>query len=276
MESSDLTLPVNNSERGIFTGYLNKVAANTPLIFYVGSCPDYSHDGQYYTHQGISGDVPLLTIKHLAAAKYLFERLESQKILYEYVVMVADVEAMDQVFCDKFTQGDQSKFLDLCRSSIVSTTDFIGRNFTELKYGKVRSSSFFKEFGYDSFMETEQMYHDVLHRNYETGGSLRSRIYRDTYARMNMYRTMYDTVLPAMSASEREEFLIGRTERTMAQYLALGRLITQKGNLASIICHPTLNIGMFNDRNKVLLPIDNSRGVQATIPVFSMNLRVYS
>ncbi len=249
---------------------------NTPLVFYVGSCPDYSHDGQYYTHQGIGGDVPLLTIKHLAAAKHLFERLEEKKIPYEYVVMVADVEGTDQVFCDKFTSGNQVKFLDLCRSSITSTADFIATNFGELEYGKVRSSSFFEEFGYDTFMETERMYQDVLHMNYESGGSLRSRIYRDTYARMNMYRDMYDTVLPRMSHGEREDFLVRRTERTMAQYLTLGRLIAQQGNLASIICHPTLNIGMFNDRNKVLLPTDNSRGVQTTIPIFAMNRRVYS
>lgn len=276
MESEHLILPGNKSERRIFTDYLKKVDQNNPLVFYVGSCPDYAHDGQYYTHQGIGGEVPLLTIKHLASANNLFNRLEEERVPYEYVIMVADVEAMDQVFCDKFTKGNQGQFLDLCQSSVESTADFIQQNFGSLQYGKLRSSSFFSEFGKVRFMETEQKYMDLLHGNYENNGSMHSRIYENTYARMNMYKAMYDRALPTMSHAEQEDFLIGRTERTMAQYLALGRLISNQGKLASIICHPTLNMGMFNDRNKLLLPEDSSRTQQPTIPVFAMNRRVYS
>lgn len=276
LESEHLSLPGNKSERRIFANYLATVSTNNPLTFYVGSCPDYAHNGQYYTHQGIGGNVPLLTLKHLASSKPLFEKLENARIPYEYVVMVADVEAMDQVFCDKFTQGNKDKFLDLCRSSVESTTAFIQQNFPGMQYGKLRSSSFFAEFGQDCFMGTVQRYKELLHSNYEKHGSMHTRIYNDTYSRINMYQTMYDRVLPLMTNREKEDFLIGRTERTMAQYLALGRLISSQGKLSSIICHPTLNMGMFNDRNKLLLPEDSTRTPQPTLPIFAMNRRVYS
>lgn len=274
MANADLSLPINKGERRIFSNYLKKVDKENPLRFYVGSCPDYEHNGQYYTHGGIGGSVPLLTHKHLTAAQNLFSQLEDAKVPYEYILMVADVEAMDQVFCDKFTGGDQGRFLALCNRSVLATAEFIRDNFSHLQYGQVRSSSFFSEFGQDNFMDYERRYKDLLHNNYQSNGSMRSRIYRDTYARIEMYRAMYDRVLPYMSTFEREDFLIGRTERTMAQYLALGRLVGQRQN-ASIICHPTLNISMINDRNKLLLAEDNPLGVQPTVPVFPMNRRVY-
>lgn len=270
-----MALPKSDTERRIFVNYLKIVKRDKPLTFYVGSCPDYAHNGDYYTHQGIGGDVPLLTVKHLASVHNLFEQLEASKIPYEYVVMVADVEAMDQVFCDKFTHGDQDRFLDLCLSSVLATQEFIKQNFSGLEYGTLRSSSFFGEFDKDEFMRLEKVYTDLLHSNYQNNGSMRSRIDYDTNARMSMYRAMYDVVLPGMSNDERDEFLILRTERTMAQYLTLGRLIGQTGNLASIICHPTQNQGMFNARNKLLLPDDDPRYPQPTIPIFAMNRRVY-
>jgi len=46
------------------------------INFYVGTCPDYSHDGQQYTFDSIGNDVPLLTEKQLSGNKPLFEALE--------------------------------------------------------------------------------------------------------------------------------------------------------------------------------------------------------
>lgn len=268
-------MPINKTQRRIFTNYLSNVNKDNPLTFYVGSCPDYTHDGEYYTHKGVGGDVPLLTIKHLASAKHFIEVLETERIAYEYVIMVADVEALDEVFCNKFTGGDQNKFLKLCMTSVEATKRFIDYNFNNLEHGKLRSSSFFTEFGMPTFIDTENKYKQLLHENYESGGNMRSRIYGDTYSRMGMYNTMYDGILQRMGRDEKEEFLIRRTERTMAQYLALGRLISQNNRLSSIICHPTLNMNMFNDRNKLLLPEDSKTIPQPTIPVFQMSRRVY-
>lgn len=259
----------------MFENYFSHIEASNPLTFYVGSCPDYAHNGEYYTHQGIGDGVPLLTLKHLASAKPFIDVLENEKIPYKYVLMVADIEALDEVFCEKFTNGNQATFLELCNKSVEATKLFIDRNFGELKYGSLCSTSFFAEFGRATFVDVERKYKDLLHQNYELGGNMRSRIYGDTYSRMGMYNAMYDAILPKMDRVEKEEFLIRRTERTMAQYLTLGRLIARRKELSSIICHPTLNIGMFNDRNKLPLPEDNERIPQQTIPVFRMSRRVY-
>lgn len=271
----DLALPKRETERRILGKYLQDCSANNPLKLYVGSCPDYSHDGEYYTHRGIGGGVPLLTKKHLSVAEKLFANLERDELSYEYIVMVADVEAIDQVFCDKFTGGAQDRFLRLCDSSVIATKEYVTRMNTGLKHGVVRSSSFFGEFGRDMFVDIQHGYERVLQSIYDEEGSLYSRVESDTYARRDMYRAMYDVVLPEMDRRERKEFLIGRTIRTMAQYLSLGRLIGERGELSSIICHPTMNDGLFNDRNKYLLPSDSRKAPQPTIPVFGMKRRVY-
>jgi hypothetical protein len=91
---------------------------------------------------------------------------------------------------------------------------------------------------------------------------------------MDMYFKMYKEVIDTMDFPERQLFLIGRTIRTMAQYLTLGRLIGEDANYPLIICHPTRNIGLFNDRNKFPFPQDG-KSPQPTIPVFELKKGVY-
>jgi hypothetical protein len=103
------------------------------------------------------------------------------------------------------------------------------------------------------------------------------RVEGDRLARNEMYRKMYPNIYSeSVNSSERQDFLIGRTIRTSAQYLSLGRLVAEKigGCFPVIICHPTKNISYFNDRNKFLLAEDGLQP-QPTIPIFEMKRKVY-
>ncbi|MBU0569971.1 hypothetical protein KKB40_04290, partial [Patescibacteria group bacterium] len=142
--------------------------------------------------------------------------------------------------------------------------------------GNLRSSTFFTEFGRDTFMRFQLGYQKVLTHTYEKDTSFNTRVVGDIITRMDMYRKMYRGIINGMDSLERQKFLAGRTMRTMAQYLALGRLIGEKTNecFPVIICHPTQNIGLFNGRNKFLLPSDGTFP-QPTIPVIKMKKEVY-
>ena len=140
--------------------------------------------------------------------------------------------------------------------------------------GNMRSSSFFQEFGRDRFECYESAYKQVLAKSLAVDNSFCNRVTLDIVARMDMYRKMYGGVLINMGAADKDEFLVDRTLRTMAQYLALGRLIGESAAHPAVIVHPTRNKGMFNARNKFLLPDDGPRP-QPTIPVFEMKRRVY-
>ena len=253
---------------------ISRATQSQPINFYIGSCPDYSHDGEAYTHEYLGSDVPLLTRVHLDYDREIINVLESQSIPYKMTIMVADVEATDKIFCKRFTNNDQNEFLRRCESSVSSTEKFVE------KIGlskKVISSSFFNEFGRERFINYQERYKEVLKKRYKFDDSFRMRVNGDLVSRMDMYKNMYPDVFQGnINFLDRTKFLIDRTLRTMAQYLTLGRLIGENGDLISpmIICHPTRNIGMFNDRNKFVLPEDGPQP-QPTIPVFEMKRRVY-
>lgn len=254
---------------------LSNVTLESPLKIYVGSCPDYSHENGSYTHQNIGEGVPLLSQVHVENDVNLLKVLDTCGVPYEYVLMVADVEAIDEVFSEKFTNGDQTEFLRRCVSSSEATQGLLDRTKEEAGLnGDLRSSSFFMEFGYDNFLQLQNQYMSVLFEKYEVDESFRQRITNDIAARMAMYKKMYDKILPTLGFNESQEFLVYRDIRTKAQYLTLGRAISHASENAMIINHPTANIGLFNDRNKHLLPSDGNIP-QKTLPVFEMKKKVY-
>ena len=276
--TQDLVGPKGKFEHRLLKYYLGHATQYKPLRFYVGSCPDYSHDGQIYTHESVGLDVPLLTKFHLGVEMPLLHGLTQLDIPYEYVVMVADVEAVDEVFCQRFTSGDEREFLARCNGSIEATR-FEMANLKRQYYldGSLRSSSFFTEFGRDRFMKLQEEYKAVLADRCRQDPSFNTDVFRDLFARERLYRKMYPDVFGVgVDDEKRMVFLVGRTLRTMAQYLTLGRLISAEADscFPVIIGHPTRNLGMFNARNRFPLPEDNL-GQQPTIPVFEMKRRVY-
>lgn len=259
-------MPGNKSEKRLLKIALRQATKEKPVRFYVGSCPDYSHNGEIYTHEGLGDGVPFLTQIHLQTDSYILGVLEENKIPYQFVVMIADVEAEDEIFCQRFTNGDKQEFMKRCHKSQERTTQL----FKDLRLDrKLKSSSFFEEFGRERFMYFQEAYQKVLTQRISIDGSFNMRVTGDLIARREMYRHMY----PGISD---QDFLIQRTLRTMAQYLALGRLIGEKTNecFPMIIVHPTRNKGVFNERNRFLLPGDEPRP-QPTIPIFEMKRRVY-
>ncbi len=262
--------PRNKSERNILKQGVGRAIGGEPFSFFVGSCPDYSEDGEKYTHESLGDDVPLLTRHHLEVDQPLLSVLKRHGIKAKIVIMVADVEATDEVFCERFTGGDQREFFLRCNSSVRKTA------VAAASMG-VESSSFFQEFGYDRFMEYQGKYQKVLQERYLQDSRFSFRVDTDTFSRFKLYRRMYPGIFNSArtDSSQRQTFLVGRTMRTMAQYLTLGRLIGASEHPVAIINHPTTNISVFNDRGKYLLSEDDPRYPQPTIPIFTMTRKVY-
>jgi hypothetical protein len=267
-------LPENKTEKRLLNLALRQATEEKPIRFYVGSCPDYSHNGQVYTHEGLGEGVPFLTQVHLEADLPILMKLEEARIPFQGVIMVADVEAVDEVFCERFTDRSEAEFLRRCKESIRNTSELLRGTGLD---GKLRSSSFFEEFGRERFLYYQEAYREVLAERYRTNDSFLTRVNGDMYSRMEMYKRMYPFIFNENTSNgERDDFLVGRTLRTMAQYLALGRLVGEKTNecFPMIVVHPTRNKGVFNERNRFLLPDDGPQP-QPTIPIFEMKRRVY-
>lgn len=266
-----------NKQANLFAGHLKKVTGTDPLEIYVGSCPDYSHRDGLYTHETLGNGIPLLSQIHLETDVKLLNILKKHKVPFKYTIMIADVEAMDEIFCERFTGGIRAEFLSRCLESKMNTSELLERIAAEndIDKSQVNSSSFFDEFGKEEFANAQEFYEGVLHFRYTgTDSSFRSRVASDILARMNMYEKMYKPFMKDLARDEKNSFFVTRTIRTMAQYLTLGKLITEKSKYPTIINHPTRNIGLFNDRNKFLYPGD-IESQQKSIPVIEMKRKVY-
>lgn len=272
-----LSLPCRKSEIRKFKASLDKADGGLPLQIYVGSCPDYSHRGGLYTHESLGNGVPLLTSFHLEYAGRFLPILDRFHVPYVYTIMIADVEASDSYFQRRFAGGSEETFLEKCEDSRIATELRLMElvESAELQ-GRLVSSSFYMEFGRERFSDCQQAYRDLLSKRYREDSSFYNRVVGDTSKRMALYRKMYPEVVNGYGflSREKEEFIISRTIRTMAQYLALGRFISQKGEHVVIINHPTRNIGLYNDGNKFSLLGDGSRP-QPTIPILEMQKEVY-
>ncbi len=269
-----LALPKNKTETRNLQNYFAKATDSVPLTIYVGSCPDYSHSNGLYNHKSLGEDVPLLTCYHLQYADTLFKIFEETGIPFRYIIMIADVEATDDVFCSRFTGGSEEEFLRRCYVSMSKTQAVLSGTFPRLRYGKVVSSSFFQEFSRRRFLQTQSSYQHVLNLYYENNSSFALRVQGDVIGRMPMYQRMYQDVLANLPYCEQSGFLVDRTIRTMAQYLTLGRLAGETSRYPIIINHPTRNFSMINQRNKYKLPEDGVQP-QPTIPILEMRKEVY-
>lgn len=270
-----LALPKSKTEKGILKRALVAASKDEPLSIYVGSCPDYSHCDGLYTHQSLGEGVPLLTQSHLRSDIRMLQVLDKFCVPYRYVVMIADVEGTDEFFCKKFTDDDEAEFLSRCALSVTATRNYLTMLQGEQGIkGDLKSTSFFDEFGRDVFLTYQSAYQNILQEIYLSNSTFSQRVEGDMAKRMDLYRTMYRERIGFFQSNEDRQFLVGRTIRTMAQYLTLGRLISEGAKHPVIINHPTRNIGLFNDRNKFVLPDDLVQG-QPTIPIFETKQKVY-
>ena len=257
-----LMLPVGKKQQAEFFLKVAKQMSgttNNPLIFYAGSCPDYSFDERTgkYTHEFLGGGVPLLTRLHLDAFEGVARVLSAHGVAFEYRVKVADVEARDEVFANRYTSGSQDEFLALCQSSVRATRAEIVNRFGNDQ--RFVSTSFFGEFGENVFMARQNHYQRKLECLSDEDGRFRARVTSETLARLGLYRHMY----PESDV----DFLERRTMRTMAQYLALAELVRERSGI--VINHSTINRGLFNDNGL----LDES--VFGVLPVFRLERQVY-
>jgi len=260
-------LPEGKGQTGRLKEHLFDSLVGSDLIdIYAGSCPDFSHKDGLYTHEGVGDGLPLLSKVHVDLDVPLAEHLTENGVKCRYILMLADVEAMDEVFCQRFTDGNQLEFLARCRRSMEATSGYLKQAGSKIE---ARASSFFDEFGQERFMDRQREYEETLAVKYGQDASFRMRVTGDTSKRIKMYDHMYPRGL-VVDSGDRVLFLERRTIRTMAQYRVLADLIGEKSRHSVIINHPTVNTGVYNEHRLALDP-QKAR----TIPVIIMDRRVY-
>lgn len=136
-------IAIERKFRAVLAESLRKATIQQPLRIFVGSCPDYSYRDGLYTHEGLGSGVPLLTLVHLEEGAGILKVLDNGGIPFEYVIMLADVEATDRVFCNKFSNGSEEEFLVKCAQSVEVTSRELSKPEYYYKHGSLRASSFF-------------------------------------------------------------------------------------------------------------------------------------
>jgi hypothetical protein len=176
-------------------------------------------------------------------------------------MMLADTEAKDDYFAERYFDGDSQAFVEACQKSVLATQEYLrsvaGENFI--------STSFFNHFSEKRFCAIENGYIESLTRAYQT--QRLPRVNSDIAARSGLYLVLY-----GYKRTSDKEFLKQRTIRTMAQYLTLGRLIGEDPQ-SLVIVHDTVNGPIFRKSNKY---VNGYEDVQvARPPVIRKDLKVY-
>lgn len=177
--------------------------------------------------------------------------------------MVADTEAYDDYFVEKYTNSDRQAFLALCLGSVAATDHYLEDYRTRYPVGKFISTTFSEALGPRLFDGHEQ-YTTCLSALYAANQF--GRVDTDIERRSGLYKQMYGGDIS-------REFLAERTIRTMAQYLVMGEIIGQIPQ-SCIMVHDTVNAALFQDMNRFLgYPGDQHLPVS---PVVRQGFRVYT
>jgi hypothetical protein len=191
----------------------------------VPCCPDYSHDGNRYTFQGLQGGISLLAEKHISFLRDISTLLPGTEITFLY----ADHEADDAELL-RVTGKTKDEFTSLVRSSIVATEQRIS------SYGW--TSCAMTDFMPDLVAEEERCYRWIAENPNFT-----QRIFSETVSRADMYLKISRT----LTSSEMRE----RTMRTAAQYVAVGRFAAMRGCMISN--HTTVNLAWYLQTDAAIL-----------------------
>jgi hypothetical protein len=175
--------------------------------------------------------------------------------------MLADTEALDEYFANKYFKNNAEEFLNNCHQSVYKTENYLKLFNEQYNYGEFISTSFLNLFG-SNLHNTQTEYVEYLSNLYKLGNL--GRIDKDIEKRQNLYCKMYG------EDALNKEFLAERTIRTMGQYLALGRIIGEDEQ-GCIIVHDTVNASLFQSFNKFTHNNENN----PTSPVIRQSLRVY-
>lgn len=195
--------------------------------------------------------------------------LTNFNIPFVYKFMLADIESDDEYFVNKFTNGDKAEFL----RRVVESTKLTEEYLHDI-HNCMGSSTFTETLGLEDFFAYYKRYEIVLRARFEEDRSFNFRVVSDTSKRSLMYSHMYGEYIRSLDVIQKRRFLIYRTIRTMAQYLAIARCAEDKFKYPIIINHPTTNNGLFNDRNRILLSSED-KPTHPAIPVFVITKEVY-
>lgn len=175
-------------------------------------------------------------------------------------ILLADTEALDSHFCERYFQGNYNAFLETCRESVKATQVYLD---SELGNSFV-STSFFEHFTEARFRTIEAGYIESLKAAYRA--QRLKRVDADILARSGLYRRLYG------DTAKDPNFLVDRTIRTLAQYLTLGRLIGEDPQ-GLVIVHDTVNGSVFQQSNEYSNGYEDKPVPRP--PLIKKDLRVY-
>jgi len=179
--------------------------------------------------------------------------------------MLADPEATDPFFAEKYFGGDTTAFLEACDRSVAASQDYLGQIAAGYACGIFEATSFFRMFGRERFEETQRRYTERLLGRYPLNGL--PRVDNDIRERSALNRNMYGR------AAGDHDFIVDRTIRTMAQYLTLGELVGRDPQSCFIV-HDTVNGSLLRSMNQFDHREDTTHPIE-TPTIIKNDLRVY-
>lgn len=174
--------------------------------------------------------------------------------------MLADTEALDEYFANRYTNGSVDEYLEKCTASVTQTDQYLNEYRQAYPTGSFTSTSFLNQFGPELLAEEESYAQQLAGRR--AAGEL-GRVEKDIERRTGLYNTLYGPEVE-------HGFLVERTIRTMAQYLALGKLVGCDPQ-SCLIVHDTVSASLFQDINRYQEGTTNF----STSPVIRRGVRVY-
>ena len=188
---------------------------NPNPIILAPSCPDFSHLNGKYNFESLSGGVPLLAQKQI-------EFIQSIKAIIptcKPIILLADAEIDDEEMLNK-VNINKDKFRKLINQSLIATEVIC-----EPLGIKVKLMTDYIE----DLREQELACCEIIK------SKMSSRIKAETLTRQNMYIK----INPNFTYNDMKQ----RTERTAAQYMALGQFATQTNSIISN--HTTTNLAYY-------------------------------
>lgn len=195
-----------------------------PAIF-APCCPDYGHNGNTYTFQGVGRGVSLLAECHIEFLEHVSRLVPEAHI----TLLLADQEADDEEIVHAIGV-DRTSFLDCIRGSLERMRERVQALGWDVRYMTE---------AIPELRAAEAAFAQKLMGRDTEQGRLRS----DMLARIPLYQR----INPLMSTTE----MLRRTARTAAQYVALGEAIARTHG---IVCnHTTTNLSWYGETNVAVL-----------------------
>ena len=204
---------------------ISRLLVEDEITIVAPCCPDYTHHNGKYTFQGLNGGISLLAGKHISFLKEITETIPRARVILLY----ADQEAEDEEML-RVTRKSKTEFAALVDNSVSRTLEEVSR------------------FGWKADLMT-RFFPAIIQE--ETAISLWIRNNPDLERRITAESIQREEMYCRISRRLTSEEKIGRTVRTAAQYIALGR--HSVANKYLICNHTTTNLSWYLESGAAIL-----------------------